>query len=80
MNPSLLTAELAVGLTAYALQAALVLGVGLLLPNLFRLRDSRACLYYWQRLLLAVLALPLLQPELGADEVRGRPDGHSSLR
>ena len=65
MSPSLLTAELAVGLTAYALQAALVLGVGLLLPNLFRLRDPRACLYYWQGLLLAVLALPLLQPESG---------------
>ncbi len=60
MNPSLLTA---VGLTAYALQTALVLGVGLLLPKLFRLRDPRACLYYWQGLLLAVLALPLLQPE-----------------
>jgi TonB family protein len=61
MNPSLLTARLA----AYALQAALVLGVGLLLPNLFRLRNPRACLYYWQGLLLAVLALPLLQPEPG---------------
>ncbi|HET9678267.1 MAG TPA: M56 family metallopeptidase, partial [Solirubrobacterales bacterium] len=34
-----------------------------LLPKLFRLRDPRACLYYWQGLLLAVLALPLLQPE-----------------
>jgi len=64
MNPSLLTAELATGLTAYALQAALVLGVGLLLPNLFRLRDPHACLYYWQGLLLAILALPLLQPLL----------------
>jgi len=63
MNPSLLPAELVTGLTAYALQAALVLGVGLLLPNLFRLRDPRACLYYWQGLLLAILALPLLQPE-----------------
>ena len=38
MNPSLSTAELAAHLTAYALQAALVLGVGLLLPNPFRLR------------------------------------------
>ena len=69
MIPSLLTAgltaELAAGLTAYALQAALVLGVGLLLPRLFRLRAPRACLYYWQGLLLAVLALPLLQPEPG---------------
>jgi TonB family protein len=65
MNPSLSTAELAAHLTAYALQAALVLGVGLLLPNLFRLRDPRVCLYYWQGLLLAVLALPLFQPEPG---------------
>lgn len=37
--------------------------MGLLLPNLFRLRDPRVCLYYWQGLLLAVLALPLLQPQ-----------------
>jgi bla regulator protein blaR1 len=65
MSPSLSTAGLAAALTAYALQAALVLGVGLLLPNLFRLRDPRVCLYYWQGLLLAVLALPLLQPEPG---------------
>jgi len=63
MNPSLSTAGLAAALTAYALQAALVLGVGLLLPNLFRLRDPRVCLYYWQGLLLAILALPLLQPQ-----------------
>lgn len=61
----LLNAELAADLTAYALQAALVLGVGLLLPALFRLRDPRACLFYWQGLLLAILALPLLQPEPG---------------
>jgi TonB family protein len=65
MNPSMSTAELAAALTAYAFQAALVLGVGLLLPNLFRLRNPRVCLYYWQGLLLAVLALPLLQPEPG---------------
>jgi TonB family protein len=39
--------------------------MGLLLPNLFRLRDPRACLYYWQGLLLVVLALPFLQPEPG---------------
>lgn len=71
MSPSLLTAELAAGVTAYALQAALVLGVGLLLPNLFRLRDPRACLYYWQGLLLAVLALPMLQPEPGRLMVAG---------
>jgi TonB family protein len=63
MIPSFLTAGLAAALTAYALQAALVLGVGLLLPSLFRLRDPRACLYYWQGLLLAILVLPLIQPE-----------------
>jgi TonB family protein len=63
MSPFSSTAGLAAAMTAYALQTALVLGVGLLLPNLFRLRDPRACLYYWQGLLLAVLALPLLQPE-----------------
>jgi TonB family protein len=67
MNPSWLIPGLAPSLvpvlTAYALQAGLVLGVGLLLPSLFRLRDPRACLYYWQGLLLAVLVLPLLQPE-----------------
>jgi TonB family protein len=60
MSPALSTAELTAALTAYALQTALVLGVGLALPRLFRLRDPRACLYYWQGLLLAVLALPLL--------------------
>ena len=71
MNPSLLPAGLAAGLTAYALQTALVLGVGLLLPSLFRLRDPRVCLYYWQGLLLAVLALPLLQPKPGRMTVAG---------
>lgn len=52
-------------LTAYVLQTALLLGVGLLLPAVFRLRDARACLAYWQGLLVAVLLLPLLQPEAG---------------
>lgn len=52
-------------LTAYVLQTALLLGVGLLLPRLFRLRDARACLAYWQGLLALVLLLPLIQPEPG---------------
>ena len=52
-------------LTAYVLQTALLLGVGLLLPAIFRLRDARVCLAYWQGLLFAVLLLPLLQPEAG---------------
>lgn len=55
------TATFAADLTAWALQTALLLGVGLLLPSLFRLRDPRAALAYGQGLLLAVLLLPLLQ-------------------
>lgn len=53
-------------LIAFVFQSSLVLGVGLLLPVLFRLRDARACLLYGQGLLVAVLLLPflqLLQPE-----------------
>ncbi|HWN40817.1 MAG TPA: M56 family metallopeptidase [Thermoanaerobaculia bacterium] len=53
----------AADLTAYVLQSSLILGVGLLLPVLFRLRDARAALLYWQGLLVAVLLLPLFQPE-----------------
>lgn len=50
-------------LIAFFLQSSLVLGVGLLLPVLFRLRDARALLLYGQGLLVAVLLLPLLQPD-----------------
>lgn len=53
----------AADLTAYVLQSSLILGVGLLLPVLFRLRDPRALLLYGQGLLAALLLLPLLQPE-----------------
>lgn len=53
----------AADLTAYVLQSSLILGVGLLLPVLFRLRDARAALLYGQGLLAAVLLLPLVQPE-----------------
>ena len=55
------TATFAADLAAWSLQTALLLGVGLLLPSLFRLRDPRACLAYGQGLLLAILLLPLLQ-------------------
>lgn len=69
MNAPLLVADL----TAWTLQTALLLGVGLLLPTLFHLRAPRACLAYWQGLLLVVLLLPLLQPRAGmasfADEM-----------
>ena len=61
MNASSLVADL----TAWALQTALLLSVGLLLPSLFRLRAPRVCLAYWQGLLLTVLLLPLLQPRAG---------------
>ncbi len=57
------TTEFTADLTAYVLQSSLILGVGLLLPRLFRLRDARAALLYGQGLLVAVLLLPLLQPE-----------------
>lgn len=53
----------AADLTSYVLQSSLILGVGLLLPVLFRLRDARAALLYGQGLLFAVLLLPLFQPQ-----------------
>jgi TonB family protein len=56
-------AGLAVAVLAYLLQTGVLLGIGLALPALFRLRDPRACLYYWHGLLLAILCLPLWQPE-----------------
>ncbi|HVS00364.1 MAG TPA: M56 family metallopeptidase [Thermoanaerobaculia bacterium] len=64
MNASSLAADL----IAWSLQSALLLGLGLLLPVLFRLREPRACLAYAQGLLLAVLLLPvlqILQPQTG---------------
>lgn len=56
-------ASFAVTVLAYLLQTGVLLGIGLALPALFRLRDPRACLYYWHGLLLAILCLPLWQPE-----------------
>jgi D-alanyl-D-alanine endopeptidase (penicillin-binding protein 7) len=55
----------AADLIAYTLQTALLVGAGLLLPSLVRLRDPGARLACWQGLLLAVLVLPLVQPETG---------------
>ncbi len=68
MNASTLAADL----TAWTLQSTLLLGVGLLLPTLFRLREPRACLAYGQGLLLAVLLLPLV-PLLGPPPGMGMP-------
>lgn len=61
-DPATLNA-FAVAVLAYALQTAALLGIGLALPVLFRLRDPRACLAYGHALLMAILCLPLGQPE-----------------
>jgi TonB family protein len=57
--------QVSAGLTAYALQVALLLGVGLLLPVLVRLPLPRVRLAYWQGLLVSILLLPLVQPRPG---------------
>ncbi len=49
-------------LVAYCAQIALLVTAGELLPRLFRLRAPRAVLVFWQLLLAACLALPVLQP------------------
>lgn len=59
---------LAANLTSYAFQVALLLGVGLLLPLLLHPGPPRACLRYWQGLLLAILLLPALQLGVGPAE------------
>lgn len=52
-------------LIAWTLQTTLLLAAGLALPAVFRLRDARVRLAWLHGLLLAVLLLPLLQPESG---------------
>jgi TonB family protein len=47
---------------SYAVQVSVVLAVGLMTPRLLRLRSPSVSMRYWQLLLLAVLALPLVQP------------------
>lgn len=53
---------LSVDLLSWWLQAGLLLGAGLALPALFRLRDPGARLRLGQLLLASTLLLPLLQP------------------
>ncbi len=48
-------------LSAYILQITLLLGMGLILPTLFRLREPGIRLRTWHALLLAILLLPFLQ-------------------
>ncbi len=50
-------------LIAWILQSTLLLAAGLALPALFRLRDARVRLAWYHGLLLAILLLPLIQPE-----------------
>jgi TonB family protein len=57
--------ELVANLTAWTLQSALLLAVGLALPRLLGLQDARVRLAYFYGLLAAVLLLPLAQPEAG---------------
>lgn len=49
-------------LAAYVLQVALLVLTGALLPKVFRIRLPGVLLIYWQLLLIACLALPLVAP------------------
>jgi TonB family protein len=49
-------------LLAWCIQIAIIIAVTAAMPWLFRLRESRARLWYWHIVLLICLALPLLQP------------------
>jgi TonB family protein len=49
-------------LIAWCVQVAIVAAAGASLPFLFRLTASRARLWYWHVVLLACLALPIVQP------------------
>jgi len=63
-------------LAAWWLQSGLLLGAGLLLPSLLRLRDPGVRLRLGQLLLAAALLLPLVQPEAhpgGAGEAAALP-------
>ena len=51
--------DTATAILSYALQSGLLLGVGLLLPRVIRLRHPRTLLIYWRVLLIVVLFLPL---------------------
>ncbi|MEE8583309.1 MAG: M56 family metallopeptidase [Acidobacteriota bacterium] len=57
MSSSLLLSNL----LAYALQVAILAGAAALLPRLLRIRLPGFLLAYWQLILLACLALPLMQ-------------------
>lgn len=52
--------ETATAVLSYALQSGLLLGVGLLLPRLLKIRHPRTLLTYWRALLVVVVLLPVL--------------------
>ncbi len=58
MNPDLLLTNLA----NYSWQLVALIGVGIALPILFRLREPRSHLVYLQALLAAALMLPVFEP------------------
>lgn len=64
---------LLVELASWWLQAGLLLGAGLVLPGLVRLRDPGLRLRLGQLLLAAAILLPLLQPDISSqgDEIPG---------
>src|SRR3569833_4543777 len=49
-------------LLAWWLLVAIVAGAGALLPLAFRLRQARTRLWYWHAMLIACLAIPLVEP------------------
>ena len=64
----------------YCLQVTLVVVAGTALPALFRLRAPRVLLPYWQGLLVACLALPLLQPWRSPAAASSFSEGSVSIR
>lgn len=61
-------------LASWWLQAGLLLGAGLVLPALVRLRDPGTRLRLGQVLLAAAILLPLVQPSVPAGGMGGRPE------
>lgn len=49
-------------LVAYSIQAAVIVGVGVVMARVLRLRMARVRHFYWQALLAVCVFLPLLQP------------------
>ena len=58
-------------ISAFALQLAVIIGVGVALSRLVQLQRPRAALGYWRVVLLACLLLPLCQPWTAATRSAG---------